>query len=61
MEKILVLGKIEGKRRRVKQRMRSLDNITDSVNVNLGKPREIVKNRETWHAAVHRVTDLDMT
>ena len=56
-----MLGKIEGKRRRGQQRMRWLDNITDSMNMNLSKLREIVKNREAWHAAVHRVTYLDMT
>ena len=47
-----MLGKIEGKRRR-RQRLRWLDNITDSVDMNLGKLGEIVRDREAWHAAVH--------
>ena len=49
----LMLGKIEGRRRRGQQRMRSLDNITDSMDMNLNKLREIVKAREAWHVAVH--------
>ena len=61
MEKILMLGKTESKRRRGQQRMRWLESLTDSMNMNLSKLREIVKNREAWHAAVYRVTDLDMT
>ena len=52
MEKTLVQGKIEGRRRRRRQRMRWLDGITDSVDMSSGKLREIVKGRETWHAAV---------
>ena len=56
LEKILKLGKTEGKRRRGKQRMRWLDSITDSMNMNLSKLWEIVEDRGTWHAAVHRVT-----
>ena len=48
-----MLGKIEGRRRRGQQRMRSLDNITDSMDMNLNKLREIVKARESWHVAVH--------
>ena len=56
-----MLGKTESKRRRGQQRMRWLESLTDSMNMNLSKLREIVKNREAWHAAVYRVTDLDMT
>ena len=56
LEKTLMLGKIEGKRRRGQQRMRCLDSITDSVDMNLSKLLETVKDREAWHAAVHEVT-----
>ena len=52
-EKTLMLGKIEGKRRRERQRMRWLDSITDSMDMNLSKPREIVKDRGAWRAVVH--------
>ena len=52
LEKTLMLGKIEGKRRRGWQRMRWLDSITDSMNLNLSKFQEIVKSREAWHAII---------
>ena len=54
-----MLGKTEGSRRRQQHRMRWLDNITDSMNLNLSKLREIVKDRETWHVAVHGVTESE--
>ena len=52
-----MLGKIEGKRRRRQQRMRWLDSITKAIDMNLGKLREIVKDREAWRAAVHEVAE----
>ena len=60
LEKTPMLGKIEGKGRRRWQRMRWLDSITDSMDMNLGKFWEIVRDREDWNAAVHEVTKNQM-
>ena len=61
LEKTLMLGRIEGRRRRGQQRMRWLDGIVDTMGMNLSKLREIVKNREAWYAAVCVVAESDVT
>ena len=61
LEKTLMLGKIEGRRRKGRQRMKQLNGITDSTDMSLSNLRELVMDGEAWHAAVHGITELDPT
>ena len=61
LEKPLMMGKTEGKRRKWQQRMRWLNSITDSMDMNLSKLQETVEDREAWHGAVYGITESDMT